>query len=146
MTPLRRPTVTDGSAAGLAVLLLAAGMTHVVAPRAYEGLIPSRLGSARAWVLGSGAAELACGLAVAAPRTRRSGALAAAGLFVAIFPGNVVMALDSISTRPRSGPGGAGGRGGAGGVSPAIAWGRLPLQVPLVLWALRVARATSDAT
>lgn len=137
MSPRRRPTASDGSAAGLAVLLLTAGSTHLLAPRAYEGLIPSRLGHATAWVVGSGVAELACGLAVAAPRTRRAGALAAAALFVAIFPGNVVMALHSTG-RHSAGPHSAGRH--AAQVSPAVAWGRLPLQVPLVLWALRVAR------
>ena len=52
----------------------------------------------------------------------------AAALFVVVFPGNIKMALDS---RP-------GGRSWTG--KPAVAWGRLPLQVPLVAWALAVGR------
>lgn len=123
-----RGDARDGlPAAGLAALLLAAGTTHLVAPQIYEGLIPRRLGNRRAWVLGSGVAELACGVAVAVPGTRRLGALAAAALFVAVFPGNVEMAR---KTRP--------GRGHSA-LRTAVVWGRLPLQVPLVGWALRVA-------
>ncbi|HEY8721464.1 hypothetical protein [Pengzhenrongella sp.] len=116
------------AAVGLAGLLGAAGVAHFVRPRGYEQLIPGPLGNPRAWVLASGAAELACAVAIAIPRTRRIGSLAAAVLFVAVFPGNVKMALDS---RPDS-------------LSrvhrPGLAWGRLPLQVPLVAWALAVAR------
>ena len=70
--------------------------------------------------------ELAVGVAVVTPRTRRWGALAAAGLFTAVLPGNVKMALDarrSDSAAYR-----------AGTVL------RLPLQAPLIAWALRVRR------
>ena len=63
--------------------------------------------------------------AIAHPRTRRAGALAAAGLFVGVFPANVKMAVDSRDASP---------------ARRAIAYGRLPFQVPLVLWARRVAR------
>ena len=63
--------------------------------------------------------------AVAAPRTRRLGATAAAALFVGVFPANVQMACD-WSDRPPA--------------ARAVAWGRLPLQVPLVAWALAVRR------
>jgi uncharacterized membrane protein len=52
------------------------------------------------------------------------------GAFVAVFPANVQMALD-------------GGLAGAGSPanSAALAWLRLPLQIPLILWAISVARA-----
>ncbi len=72
----------------------------------------------------SGVAELACAVAVARPSTRRAGGFAAAVLFVAVFPANVQMALD-WRTRPAS--------------EQAAAYGRLPLQIPLVLWGLTVA-------
>ncbi|MCL3861328.1 hypothetical protein [Actinotalea sp. K2] len=120
------PTAAQGRATALVALLATAGATHLVAPRAYASLIPRGLGDPRPWVIGSGVAELACAVAVAIPRTRRAGALATAALFVGVFPGNVTMAL-----RARSGAGSA--------LVRAVAWGRLPLQVPLVRWALRVA-------
>ena len=131
MTPARDRTSV--SALALAALLAGAGVTHLAVPRLYEPLIPARLGPPRPWVVGSGLAELACAAAVAAPRTRRAGALATAVLFVAVFPGNIQMALDSHR----------GARSWAR--RPAVAWGRLPLQVPLVLWARRVAASAPRA-
>jgi uncharacterized membrane protein len=64
--------------------------------------------------------------AVAAPRTRRLGGLGAAWFFAAVFPANVKMAYDLRLKSPKV---------------KAVAYGRLPLQVPLVLWALRVRRS-----
>lgn len=114
------------SAAGLAALLGTAGVTHFARPRVFEPLIPRPLGNPRAWVLASGAAELVCAVAVALPRTRRVGALASAVLFVAVFPGNLQMALDArpfATNRRRS----------------AILLARLPLQIPLIAWSLGLA-------
>lgn len=126
-----RLTHTGGAssrAAGLAALLGVAGTLHLVRPRPFDHLIPRRLGRPRPWVLASGVAELACAAALAHPSTRRPGAWASAALLVAVFPGNVTMAVRSRRGRHWS-------------RHPVIAWGRLPLQVPLVLWAVRVARA-----
>jgi uncharacterized membrane protein len=111
----------------LAGLLVGAGLTHFVRPDFYDALVPPLLpGSARAWVYGSGAVELAVGAAVALPRTRRRGAVAAAALLVAVFPGNVYMAIEP------------------GDVPRWVAIARLPLQVPLVLWAVQVFRDEGD--
>jgi uncharacterized membrane protein len=107
-------------ALSLAALLAFAGAAHFVVPRSYERIVPAMVGDAAFWVRWSGVAEIACGALVAYPRTRRVGALAAAGLFVAVFPANVKMALD-------------------GDVPAGLAWARLPLQIPLIWWALRVA-------
>jgi uncharacterized membrane protein len=108
------------SALSLAGLLAGAGAAHFVIPRAYERIVPEIFGDPAFWVRWSGVAELACAGLVAHPRTRRVGALAAAAVFVAVYPANVKMALD-------------------GGVPAGLAWARLPLQIPLVLWAYRVA-------
>ena len=113
-------------ALGLAGFLATMGTLHFLAPKPYDSLVPRTLpGTPRAWTYLSGAAELAVAAAVAHPRTRRGGALAAAALFVAVFPANVKMAVDWRHASP---------------AKRAIAYGRLPLQVPLVLWARRVAR------
>jgi uncharacterized membrane protein len=45
-------------------------------------------------------------------------------LFAAVFPANIKMAVDWRHASP---------------ARRAVAFGRLPLQVPLVLWGLRVA-------
>lgn len=120
-----RPTPTWRS---LAVLLAAAGATHLAAPQVYAPLIPRQLGPPGPWVLWSGVAELACAAGLLHPRTRRVAARASAALFVAVFPGNVQMAVSAL------------GSGRAGAATKALLLGRLPLQAPLVRWALRVAR------
>ena len=112
----------------LAATLGTAGVLHLVHPQPFESLVPPVLGDAHAWVVVSGVAEIACAAALAVPRTRRLGGWASAALLVGVFPGNVQMALD----------GGARGVEGVLG-SAAVAWLRLPLQVPLVAWAAGVA-------
>ncbi len=116
-----------GPARSLAGMLAATGVLHIVAPKQFDTIVPRWLpGPRRRWTYLSGAAELGVAAAVAAARTRRWGGLAAAALFVAVFPANVQMALD------------------ADGRSAAYQWvtyARLPLQVPLVVWAVSVARS-----
>jgi uncharacterized membrane protein len=115
------------SALTLAALLGAAGVTHFAKPRPYDSIVPRALpGKPRTWTYASGVAELAVAAAVAVPKTRKLGGLLAAGLFAAVFPANVKMAVDYRDKGPRA---------------KAIAWGRLPLQVPLIIWALRVRRS-----
>ena len=105
----------------LAALLGGASVTHFVSPGFYDALIPAFLPAPRAWIYGSGLVELACAMAVVVPATRRAGGLASAALLVAVFPGNIYMAVEP------------------GDVPRWAALVRLPLQVPLVLWALSVA-------
>lgn len=105
--------------------MVGAGVLHFVAPQAYDRLVPRALGPPRPWTLASGAAEAAAGVLLAVPATRGLGARAVAGVLVAVFPANVDAALR----------GGMPARGWLG--SPVVAWLRLPLQVPLIRWALR---------
>jgi uncharacterized membrane protein len=116
---LRTPRVMAG-------FLAAMGILHFVVPAPFDEIVPESLpGGQRRWTYLSGVAELGTAAAVAAPRTRRLGGLLAVGLFLGVFPANVKMALD-WADRPAW--------------QQALAWGRLPLQIPLVLWALRVRR------
>jgi uncharacterized membrane protein len=106
----------------LGAVLAFTGTTHFATPQTYDPLIPPALpGAARWWTYGSGVAELGCALALAIPRTRRKGAIAAAAILIGVFPGNVWMAWCSRHLT-------VGRR--------LMAYGRLPLQVPLVGWAL----------
>jgi uncharacterized membrane protein len=113
-------------AIALALLLGNSGTLHFLVPKPFDRLIPRELpGSARMWTYASGVAELGTALLIAVPRTRRLGGLLAALLFVAVFPGNVKMALDYRRKRKPL-------------PQQAIAFARLPVQWPLVAWALRV--------
>ncbi len=110
----------------LAGLLTVVGLLHFVKPKPYDAQIPKQLpGSARTWTYASGVAEIGVAAAIAAPRTRRLGGLAAALLFVGIFPANVKMAVDAQRNQVPA-------------KFRAITLGRLPLQWPLVTWALKV--------
>ncbi|MFJ9907362.1 MauE/DoxX family redox-associated membrane protein [Streptomyces sp. NPDC101152] len=114
----------------LAGLLATAGAAHFASPRQFDATIPSALpGAPRTWTYASGAAELALAAGLALPSTRKAAALATAAFFVGVFPANVKMAVD---WRHRPAP------------QKAAAIGRLPLQLPLVLWARSVAR-TAEA-
>jgi uncharacterized membrane protein len=119
------------SPTALAAVLASTGVLHFARPEPFDTIVPRGLpGSPRTWTYLSGAAELAVAAAVAHPRTRALGGLAAAGLFAAVFPANVKMAVDWRHASP---------------ARRAVAYGRLPLQVPLILWGLRVARGHSRA-
>ena len=63
---------------------------------------------------------------LAAPRTRALGGAAATALFVGVFPGNLQMARAW--------------RGKPFWPYQVIAWGRLPLQVPMILAADKIRR------
>lgn len=116
------------SALALAGLLGTAAVTHFAKPKPFDAIVPRALpGKPRTWTYLSGAAEVALAVMIAAPRTRSLGGKLAAGFFAAVFPANIKMACDYRAKSPKV---------------RAIAYGRLPLQVPLILWALRVGRST----
>jgi uncharacterized membrane protein len=113
----------------LIVILGGSGVLHLLFPRPYRSIVPDVLPLKDEIVLVSGLAELACAGLLAVPGWRRAGGWLSAALLVAVFPANVSAAL----------------AGGYRGLQPpfnsaAAAWLRLPLQLPLVLIALRVAR------
>ncbi len=122
----------DRGAKNLARFLAVAGASHFVVPSFYDRIVPHVLpGEPRAWTRLSGAAELVVASTVAFKPTRRAGGALAAVLFVAVFPGNLQMAWD---WRNRS------------STERALAYSRLPLQLPLVWWALRVRAGTTPVT
>jgi uncharacterized membrane protein len=121
MNPQARVTA---AAVLLAALLLTTGTWHFASPHGFESIVPQFLGSPAFWVRLSGVGELACAVGLLIPRTRHAAGWAAAALFVIVFPANIDMAVHAWQ-----------GKG-----SKAVAYARLPLQVPLVLWALYIAR------
>ncbi|MFJ1896037.1 MULTISPECIES: hypothetical protein [unclassified Streptomyces] len=111
----------------LAGLMAGAGAIHLAVPKVFDGTVPRILpGTPRAWTYGSGVVEFALAAGLVHPRTRSVAARATAGFFVAVFPANVQMALDAWHSPA---------------LPKAAALGRLPLQIPLVMWARKVARA-----
>ena len=112
---------------GLAGVFVATGALHFVRPAFFDGLMPRVLPSwlHRPLIYGSGVAELACAYGLA--RRTRWASAASTALLLAVWPANLQMALDAGS-----------GRNPDNMDSPAVAWGRMPFQLPL-LWAARQA-------
>jgi uncharacterized membrane protein len=100
-----------------------------VVPRFYRPIVPRALGHEQEIVLVSGAAEIACAAMMVLPRTRRLGGWLTAALLLAVWPANFQQAFDGLSYSP-TGP----------LASPALPWLRLPLQIPMILMAIGVAR------
>lgn len=109
----------------LAGLLTVSGVAHFAGTDAYAAIVPRALPAHRTLVYLSGLAELGCAAGLVAPRTRRAAGWATAGLFVVVFPANVSMALD---------------RGGHSPAYAALVLARLPLQLPLIWWAVAIGR------
>ena len=116
------PVVTAG-------FLGTTGVLHFAKPEHYDAIVPRALpGSARFYTYASGAAELGIAGMLTVPTTRRAGALAAIALYTAVFPANVQMAWDwrHESTFKR-----------------VVAFGRLPLQLPMIRRAWRIYKTSS---
>ena len=110
----------------LAAFLLGAGIMHFVNPSFFDAIVPPWApGSARAATYVSGVAEVLVGIGILVSRTRRLALWSAAVLFVAVFPANLYMAWDwrdrELADR-------------------LVAYGRLPLQIPMIWWAVSLAR------
>ena len=110
------------------VLLLAAGMVamgllHLAKPAPFVAVVPPYLPAPAALVAVSGVAEVAGGLGLLFHQTRRLAGWGLAALYVAVFPANVHMALAHSF-----------------GLPAWLLWLRLPLQIPLVAWALWAGR------
>jgi uncharacterized membrane protein len=108
----------------LAAFFVGAGIMHFVVPDAYVRIVPPALPAPRLLVVLSGIAEVLGGLGLLVPFTRRAAAWGLAVLLVCVFPANIYMAVSHVP--------------GPGILRQSWAlWLRLPLQIPLILWALR---------
>jgi uncharacterized membrane protein len=107
-------------------LYVVAGALHFVVPELYVQIVPPVLPAPLALVYLSGLAEIAVGIGLLVPRTRRYAAWATVAVLVAVFPANVYMATSGVVIQ---------GMPGGGDPSALVRWGRLPLQGVLVLWA-----------
>ena len=106
----------------LTVVMVGAGVNHFIAPATYDAMMPEVLPAHRALVYLSGIAEIAGGLGLILPATRRLAAWGLVLLLVAVFPANVNMAINDLSL-------------GSTQVPTWALWVRLPLQLVLIAWA-----------
>jgi len=106
----------------LGAFFLIAGSLHFLRPRPYVAIVPDALPRKREIVFASGVAELAGGVGVLVPRTRRLAGWWLIATLVAIFPANVNMAVNAERFRAVPAP---------------LLWVRLPLQGALIAWVWR---------
>lgn len=109
------------SRALLSLLFVAAGLNHFRSTALYESIMPPYLPFPLALVYLSGLAEIAGGVGVAVPRTRRMAGWGLLTLLLAVFPANVYMATDKIVPAGYS-------------IPSTLLWARLPLQFVLMFW------------
>lgn len=112
-----------------------AGVLHFVVPELYVQIVPPILPAPLLLVYLSGVAEIAVGLGLLYPPTRRYAAWATILLLLAVFPANVYMATSGVVIE---------GAPGGGDPSAFGRWIRLPLQVVLIAWAWWYTRPMHD--
>ncbi len=110
----------------MGALYVVAGVGHFVLTQTYMRIMPDYLPAHRELVLISGLAEIAGGLGVLVPATRRPAAWGLVVLLIAVMPANIWMVQ-----HPERYP----------GIPLWAMWLRLPLQLPLIWWAWRFTRA-----
>jgi uncharacterized membrane protein len=107
-----------GSLRALAVFFIGSGVNHFVIPDTYKQIVPPGWGDPAMLVQVSGVAEIAGGVGVLVPRTRRLSGIGLIALLAAVFPANLYMARNPAKFKK----------------IPAWAlYARLPLQ-PLAMW------------
>ena len=121
----------DVSARRLALSLAVPGVLHFMTPQFFDAIVPKWMpGKARTTTYVSGIVELTAAALVLNPKTRRVGAFVALATFLGVWPANIQSALD----------------GGMKGAKPpmdsaAVAWIRVPFQLPMFRAAWKVAQA-----
>ncbi len=116
----------------LAVAMIAVGITHFVSPAFFVAIVPKWLPAPLALVYISGFFEIAGGVGLLVPKTRRAAAWGLVALYVAVFPANINMAVNEIQP--------------TGGHMPVAAmWIRLPFQILFIAWAYWFTRPDTPA-
>jgi len=103
----------------LTVAMVAVGITHFTQPESFIAIVPEVLPFKRALVYVSGVAEIAGGLGLILPATRRMAAWGLIALYLAVFPANINMAINHLPLNGRP-------------VEPWMLWARLPIQFLLI--------------
>lgn len=108
---------------GMAIAMVVAGITHWVNPTPFIQHLPPWVPLREGLIFWTGGIEVALGAALLVrSRWRRWAGLALAAYLVAVFPGNLYVAVAGVDVD--------------GQPSGAYPWLRLPLQLLFIAWAL----------
>ena len=116
----------------LTAAMVFVGTMHFIDPDTFVAIVPAALPAKLALVYVSGVAEIAGGLGLILPATRRIAAWGLIALYVAVFPANVNMALNHLPFGDRP-------------VEAWQLWARLPLQLVFIAWAYWYTRPDQGA-
>jgi uncharacterized membrane protein len=131
---VRRLDVRASARIGMAVAMIFAGVAHLLMPAPFLQHLPPWTPFAEAIIFLTGLIEIGFGAAllVLRPPWRRRTGLALAAYLLAVFPGNVYVAVAGVDVD-----------GQPGGWYP---WLRLPVQAVLIAWALWSTRPVARTT
>ena len=118
-------------------IFLFIGIGHFIFTDLMVQVMPSWIPFHRACVLLSGVAEISLAIALQIPKTRRLAAWGLVALLIAVYPANINMAVNEITTFE-------GAPSWFMEVPPAALWMRLPLQFLLIWWAWLYTRAPRE--
>ncbi len=104
------------------VCIIIVGITHFIRPEQYARIVPPQLPYPFELVYISGFFEILGGIGLAIPYVSVAAAWGLIALFIAVFPANINMAVNSIPIE---------------GIPhiPWLYWARLPFQAVLIAWA-----------
>ena len=113
------------------VSLIVVGITHFIKPDQYVRIVPPQLPYPLELVYISGFFEILGGIGILIPFVRVAAAWGLIALFIAVFPANINMAVNSIPIE---------------GIPhyPLLYWVRLPFQAVLIAWAWWYTRKTEE--
>lgn len=111
-------------------IFVVGGILHFVIPKPYIQIVPPIFPHPKLLVAISGGAEILGGIGLLIPSFRRPAAYGLALLLIAVFPANIYMAVAHVPSTGLLG-------------NRWLQWLRLPIQFPLIWWALRYARKTT---
>lgn len=131
MARVKRLSAAQRIGLGLAAaFFVGAGSLHFIRPEFYLKIMPPYIPWHLAMVRASGFFEIAGGIGLLVPQTRRTAAWGLVALLIAVFPANLYMATNPIEA-------------GAASIAPILRWGRLPLQLVFIWWLLWCSRSRS---
>jgi uncharacterized membrane protein len=123
---MRKDLISNGIPIGTKILIfifLLSGSFHLINPGVFQALVPPILGIQNFWIISSGILEIAC--AIGLVTKQKWAPNLTVGVLIVIWVGNWWYAIDVTWNLESS------------WLLILGSWLRLPLQIPLIQWALR---------